>query len=139
MPWLDIDGSTVHYTPCEGSTATEDEVREEIKRALNEAAAAKIARLKHMPTEADALWVLFEAYQRLKELGWNDAVYCPKDGSSFDAIEAGSTGVFRCHYEGKWPTGSWWAEDGGDFWPSRPILYRPTPQQSDPEIRGEGR
>lgn len=127
MPWTEIDGAPIHYTPAEGSTATEAEVQEEIRRSLHAAAVAQIARLKQMPTEAEALQVLGQAYQRLRELGWNDAIYCPKDGSSFDVIEAGSTGIHRCHYDGEWPKGSWWIEADGDLWPSRPILYRPPP------------
>lgn len=79
-----------------------------------------------MDTEADALRVMCAAYERLKQLGWNDAIYCPKDGSSFDVIEGGSSGIHRAHYEGEWPTGSWWIEEAGDLWPSRPVLYRVT-------------
>ena len=44
-----------------------------------------------MPDEGAAIRMMFDAWQRLRELGWNDAVYCPKDGSIFNAIEAGST------------------------------------------------
>ena len=58
-------------------------------------------REEDMPTEQDALEVMFEAYQRLKELGWNNAIYCPKDGTMFDAIEAGSTGIHDCSYRGE--------------------------------------
>ena len=76
------------------------------------------------PPDAAALSRLFDAYQELKRLGWNDAIYCPKDGTWFDAIEAGSTGIHNCRYEGAWPTGSWWISDDRDLWPSRPILFR---------------
>ena len=38
-----------------------------------------------------ALRMMCDAYQRLKDFGWNDAIYCPKDGSIFDVIEAGSS------------------------------------------------
>jgi hypothetical protein len=72
---------------------------------------------------------MFACYQGLKRLGWNDAIYCPKDGTHFDAIEAGSTGIHDCNYQGEWPEGTWWVFDG-DMWPSRPILFRlkrPTP------------
>jgi hypothetical protein len=54
-----------------------------------------------MPTEQDAINVLNSAYERLKEFDWNDPIYCPKDGSSFDVIEAGSTGIHRAHYQGE--------------------------------------
>ena len=45
--------------------------------------------------EMAALLKFFEAYQELKRLGWNDIMYCPKDGTHFDAIEVGSTGIHR--------------------------------------------
>lgn len=83
-------------------------------------------RSEMMPDEQSALNQLFEAYQRLKELGFNDACYCPKDGSSFEAIEVGCTAIANnCHYSGEWPKGTWWIASDGDLWPSHPILYRP--------------
>jgi hypothetical protein len=93
--------------------------------------AAKALRTRRMPDERAAIDAMFEAWQRLKELGWNDAQYCPKDGSLFDVIEPGSTGIHRCRYEGEWPKGSWWIEGDGDLWPSRPVLFRvPAPPSS---------
>lgn len=97
---------------------------EEIETAMAVIDAAIKKRAEKMPTEQDALAQMFEAYQRLKELGWNDAIYCPKDGTRFLAIESGSTGTHECSYEGKWPDGRWWVY-GGDMWPSRPILWKP--------------
>ena len=85
---------------------------------------AKARRTQLIPDETAALIVLMEAYKRLIDLGWSDAIYCPKDGSTFQVIEAGSTGIHDCHYDGEWPKGSWWVSDGGDLWPSRPILFR---------------
>lgn len=70
---------------------------------------------------------MFQAWQALKACGWREIIYCPKDGTRFLAIEAGSTGVFPCTYQGKWPSGGWWAECSGDLWPSRPILWKPMP------------
>lgn len=80
------------------------------------------------PEEKTALEAMFAQYDALKRLGWNDAIYCPKDGSTFLAICAGSTGICPHHYKGEWSNGSWWAEDAGDLWPSRPILWRPMPE-----------
>lgn len=109
-----------------------------MKRATNNqvaeiwkaAEAAKAARADAMPTEKEALDVMFEAYQRLQELGWREAIYCPKDGSPFLAIEAGSTGIHDCAYIGEWPTGSWEIIEADDLWPSRPILFKPIPPES---------
>lgn len=105
--YTNADGERVQMTPAEAEAE---------KRAAE------------MPDEKAALRVMHDAHQRLRELGWREAIYCPKDGSSFDVIEAGSTGIFRCHYQGEWPDGSWWIEGGGDLWPSRPILFRLDPE-----------
>jgi hypothetical protein len=79
---------------------------------------------EHRRHEEDvAIAEMFSGYQKLKRLGWNDISYCPKDGTWFDAIEAGSTGIHKCQYQGTWPTGGWWIRDG-DLWPSRPMLFR---------------
>jgi hypothetical protein len=93
----------------------------ELWRATEE---ADRRRAELMPDERAAIHLMFEAWQRLKELGWGEAIYCPKDGSEFDAIEAGSTGIHKCFYSGVWPNGTWWVSAHGDLWPSRPILYR---------------
>ena len=89
-----------------------------------DAETAKAERAEAMPTVQDAIDAMQEAYQRLKDLGWRDAIYCPKDRKLFEAIEAGSTGVFKCHYDGDWPKGSWWIHEAVDLWPGRPILFR---------------
>lgn len=81
-------------------------------------------RAADMPTETDALLQLGQCYQRLKELGWNDAQYCPKDGSTFLCIEAGSTGIHEGFYSGVWPNGCWWSPANGDLWPITPILFK---------------
>lgn len=81
-------------------------------------------RIALMPDEQTAIRMMFDAYQRLKELGWNNAQYCPKDGSTFDSIEVGSTGIHRTFYSGVWPKGVWYTQDRGDLWPAHPILYR---------------
>ena len=94
------------------------------KKLLDAALAAERRRAEEMPTEKDALTVMFEAYQRLKELGWREAVYCPKDGSSFWSVEPGSTDIHSTVYLGEWPDGNWWVEDGGDLWPARPALFK---------------
>ena len=98
--------------------------RDEFDAFWSKVEAEKAQRAADMPTEQDAIEAMHQAYLRLKELGWNDAIYCPKDGTGFDAIEVGSTGIQRCHYSGEWPDGDWWAVEAGDLWPSRPSLYR---------------
>lgn len=114
--------------PVVGWGTTMDGKREPIRKDVADQlwAQAELARTKRMadmPTEQDAIEALWQAYTRLKELGWQDPVYAPKDGSQLDLIEPGSTGIHQGVYEGKWPTGSWWIYDG-DLWPSRPVLAR---------------
>lgn len=80
--------------------------------------------------EVKLLAAMNDAYQGLKACGWREIQYCPKDGSRFLAIEAGSTGVYPCSYRGEWPNGTWFTEAHGDLWPSRPILFKPMPEKS---------
>ncbi len=77
-----------------------------------------------LPDEAACLRAAFAAWERLQALGWKDIIYCPKDGTVFDSISAGSTGIHDCHYQGEWPDGRWWVHDGGDLWPAHPIMFR---------------
>jgi len=58
------------------------------------------ARRELMPDVRNAINMFTDAFHRLKQLGWNDAIYCPKDGTVFEVIEPGSSGIHRCHYEG---------------------------------------
>jgi len=108
----------------EGGFRHEPLYASEAEELLAKMEEAKQRRVALMPDEKSAIHMLFEAWKRLKELGWAEAIYCPKDGSVFDAIEAGSTGIHKCTYEGVWPSGTWWVSAHGDLWPSRPILYR---------------
>ena len=84
-------------------------------------------RRELMPTEQEALTLMFEAFHRLKELGWHEAMYAPKDGRPLELIEAGSTGIHSGYCEERpqspFKTKWFWIEDG-DVWPSKPILYR---------------
>lgn len=99
--------------------------------------AGRAERAAAMPDEDTVLRVMFAAWERMQELGWRSIDYCPKDGSRFDSISAGSTGIHPCRYEGEWPTGSWWVEDGGDLWPARPIMFRvPASPEALPSTKG---
>ena len=94
--------------------------------------AADKKRAEDMPDEKSAVQAMMEAWVRLKELGWREAVYCPKDGTVFLAIEPGSTGFHECHYAGDWPDGHWWVADDYDMYPSRPILFKPMTETPTP-------
>lgn len=79
------------------------------------------------PKELDAVKRMWDAYHELRGMGWNDPIHCPKDGSTFLVIEPGSTGIHEAHYEGEWPSGSWWIHEANDLWPSRPCLFKLKP------------
>jgi len=112
------DGSRVMFTP-------------EQAKALWEASEAAQAKAEaDFPDEQTALREISRAVQRLRDFGWRDGIYCPKDGSEFDIIEAGSTVVFRCRYDGKWPDGMWMTFCDGDVYPSirAPLMFRLLPE-----------
>lgn len=89
---------------------------------------AKAERNARMPDEQSAIKALFDAWYRLKDFNWNDPSYCPKDGSRFNILELGSTGIHTGYYQGEWPKGSWWVEDAYDLYPSHPALFKLFPE-----------
>ena len=100
---------------CEHQTSQAD--AEAIWQAVEQ---AQRDRAEMMPTERDALLVMMKAFERLRELGWRDAMYAPRDGRLLEFIEAGSTGIHKGHKDEKFV----WIHDAGDLWPSHPILFR---------------
>jgi len=86
-----------------------------------EAQGAQRTRAANMPTEQRAMNALFDAWYRLKELGWCEAMYAPRDGTLCEFIECGSTGIHRGHVN---ENGTIWLHDDGDIWPSNPVLFR---------------
>lgn len=92
-----------HATLDDGTHVT---MTAEEAEALWKAAEEASARLAdEMPETADALRTIHTGLSRLRDLGWREAKYCPKDGSPFAVIEYGSTGLFEAFYSGDWPTG----------------------------------
>ena len=125
-----------HKTMADGS---HQPLYESEANALMESVRADEARRETaMPTEQDAIRHMFDGWLQLKEkFGWRDAVHCPKDGTVFEVIEAGSTGIHDCIYQGEWPKGSWLALADGDLWPSRPVLFRlkpPAPPHGEGDV-----
>lgn len=99
--------------------------REEADAIIAQCEREDARRKELMPDEESAIQMFFQAWQRLKEFGWSEACYCPKDGSEFLVIEAGSTGKHPCCYEGEWPTGHWHIKDSGY---SHPVLFKLKPE-----------
>lgn len=62
---------------------------------------------------------MFKAFDRLRNLGWQDAMYAPQ-GKDLEVIEAGSTGIHRATRDEI----GFWIHDKYDTWPSTPILFR---------------
>lgn len=88
----------------------------------------KAKRAETYPTETECLRAMSDIRARLSDMGWKDAIYCPKDGTVFDAIEFGCTTIFDCWYQGEWPKGSWWMATADDCWPTRPVAFRLKPE-----------
>lgn len=87
-------------------------------------------RAARMPDEKSAINALFDAWLRLKELGWKEPMYCPKDGTKFRIIELGSTGIFEGAYRGTWPRGCWDSWDDHDSYCSStgPAMFQLFPE-----------
>lgn len=97
-------GYSGHVTHYDGShVALSAEQAEAIWKAADEAQAK---RAEAMPVTADALSAITSAKERLRELGWREGQYCPKNGEEFAVIEWGCTGIFPAVYHGEWPKGS---------------------------------
>lgn len=101
--------------------------RAEADKIIARANAEDRRRREQMSDEQSAIRHMWDGWYRLRDFGWREAIYCPKDGTHFQAIEAGSTGIHDCNYQGKWPHGSWWLFDG-DIWPAQPILFKLYPE-----------
>lgn len=103
--------------------------QKEFDQLLHEIKQDKRSRAEKMPTEKDAIKLIFEAYLRLKELGWQDMTYAPRDGSTFSIIEAGSTGIHPCFDFGQ-GSGDWMSPADGDLYHIRPMMFKPAPPAS---------
>ena len=90
-----------------------------------------LRRREQMPDSMSAIRMLFDARTRLKDEGWSEGIYCPKDGSEFAIIEYGSTGIFHAVYHGEWPSGMLFVGDCC----SRPegVMWKPLDTLSDAE------
>lgn len=89
---------------------------------------AQAKRARRLPNTHSALSALSSARERLRELGWSDSRYCPKDGSQFAICETGSTGIWSAfsfeeyiHYSDSVTT------------PGRSTLWKPLDKLTDDE------
>lgn len=101
--------------------------------------ASKARRAEAMPTATEAVRALWDAWYRLKELGWKDPRYAPVDSRIKKIIEIGSTGLHDAHCiprDGKEGESWWWIPANG-YCPTTPILYLPD-EQEEAEGRERG-
>lgn len=100
--------------------------RAEADAIIKSANDAEHKRAQDMPTEQDAVNALWNAHQRLKELGWKDPTYAhelKRSGITSRLIELGSTGIHEGYYNKVNDHDVWWI--GSDGWPSHPCLVKP--------------
>lgn len=118
------------FRNADGTSRHEPLHESEAKAMLASAEAAQAKRAIDMPTEQDAVRVMWSAYQRLRELGWRETCYGPTN-TEVRLIEPGSSGIHTGFRSEPWPEKTWWIGDGGDSWPSTPCLFKPLEQQED--------
>ncbi|MEM6381121.1 MAG: hypothetical protein AAF739_00470 [Pseudomonadota bacterium] len=105
--------------------------QDEARALLDSAEKQKQQRASDIPTSHNALAIISNAMIRLRELGWRDACYCPKDGSEFAVLELGSTGIFRSFYMGESPDGRLYLDDF--FVHPDGCLFKPLDRLTDDE------
>ncbi len=86
------------------------------------AEAARRQRNWEAAGEAAHLAVWRDAYNALLHLGWRDAHHAPTDRR---ILGIGGSGHVRVHQR---LGAHWFAEDAGDLWPSRPVLWKELPE-----------
>lgn len=95
-----IVGHKTFITP-EGTFRHEPLTESEAVKLLDQCEEERAKREADMPTEQDAANAMWEAWYRLKELGWKEAQYHQDDGALIDVIELGSSGIHRRTYTGR--------------------------------------
>lgn len=102
-------------------TFRHEPLRQSEAEAMADIERDKQRRAELMPTEQDAARMMWEAWYRLKELGWRETCYGPTNEEVL-LIEPGSSGIHCGSRWEPWPEKTWWID--GNF-PSTPCLFRP--------------
>lgn len=63
---------------------------------------ATAERAVRLPDAHACLAAMSSASSRMKELGWRESTYCPRDGSLFAVCEIGSTGMWTANFSGEY-------------------------------------
>lgn len=116
----EIVGHKTFYNP-DGSHRHEPLRKDEADAIMASIEVAKKRRAELMPTEQDAARMMWEAWYRLKELGWRETCYGPTN-VTVQVIEPGSSGIHHASRWAPWPEKTWWID--GDY-PSQPCLFKP--------------
>lgn len=104
----------------------------DVHEILREAEAQREARAEQFPDEQVVIRMMIQCRLRLEELGWRSAIYAPKNGTSFTAINPGYTGPSEC----MWLGSGFFVADGGDWWPAQPSHFKLKPS-ADKQPCGE--
>lgn len=84
--------------------------------------------------ERNHILSMFNGYRALIDHhGWREIMYAPKDGTPFEVITVGSTGVFPARWLGE-KDDLLFVEEAGDLWPAQAMLFRLTQAKS----KGDG-
>lgn len=81
-------------------------------------------------SSTDSITDFYKAYVALKDEGWQDAIYAPKDGTEIEIIEVGSTGIHKVAWSSfdHQPLDTCGCFFGGaEGYPSHPVLWRRVP------------
>ena len=121
-----VDHKTFHD---KGGYRHEPLTRAEADAVLASVDDATRARARRYPTEQSAVNALWDAWSRLKELGWKEAQYATPNRALRLTVSIGSTGIHEAYCEPRTspsPSSKWWwhPSEDGDLWPHEPILYR---------------
>ena len=96
---------------------------QDISTILMTAQLRRKERAEHLPTTDHCTVALLQVMERLRELGWRDAVEHAPKNRSFDAIVLGGSGVHRCMWLGG-KTGGYFIEEAHDWWPARIVVWK---------------
>jgi len=118
-----------HLTHVDGSHTMLSS--DEAKALWEECEEARRKRAESMPTFLGAMSAISDAQQRMTELGWRPAIYCPKDRSRFAVVQFGSTGIFAGRYRGEWPEG--WIDLGDESMRPEGGLWKSLSKLTDDE------
>ena len=85
-----------HKTMSDGShvALSADEAKALWERIENE----KNERASKLPDSLACLSAISQAKNRMRELGWREGVYCPRNGETFAVSQIGSTGMWSGHW-----------------------------------------